>query len=89
MQKHVGLRIYGNVIGVGFRWSTQRRAAKLNLKGFVRNDQGFVSAEAQGEAEDVEKFIAWCRRGTLFSGVKRIEIEELPLSHFDDFTIEA
>ena len=54
--------VYGSVQGVGFRYSTQREALQLGLTGYARNlDDGGVEVLACGEAEQVEKLIAWPR----------------------------
>ena len=58
------LIIKGIVQGVNFRYYTQREAKKNNLTGWVRNlPDGSVAALFEGEEEDVEMMIQWCRRG--------------------------
>lgn len=50
--------------GVGFRYSTQREGLKLGLTGYARNmDDGSVEVLACGEAQQVEKLIAWLKAG--------------------------
>jgi acylphosphatase len=49
----------GRVQGVGFRYTTQRLAAGYPIAGYVRNlPTGEVELVAEGEAEDVETFLA-------------------------------
>ena len=56
--------VYGSVQGVGFRYSTQREALQLGVTGYARNlDDGGVEVLACGEAEQVEKLIAWLKAG--------------------------
>lgn len=56
--------VHGVVQGVGFRYSTQREALQLGLTGYARNlDDGSVEVLACGEAEQVEKLIAWLKAG--------------------------
>lgn len=56
--------VHGMVQGVGFRYSTQREAQHLGLKGYVRNmDDGCVEVLACGEAEQVEKLVSWLKAG--------------------------
>ena len=58
------LMITGIVQGVNFRYYTQREAKKNNLTGWVRNlPDGSVAALFEGEEEDVEMMIQWCRHG--------------------------
>lgn len=56
--------VYGSVQGVGFRYSTQREALQLGVTGYARNlDDGGVEVLVCGEAEQVEKLIAWLKAG--------------------------
>ena len=64
MPVHYSIRVTGKVQGVFYRASARAEAERLGLKGFVRNESdGSVYAEAEGEAEALELFLAWCRRG--------------------------
>ena len=56
--------VHGNVQGVGFRYSTQREAVQLGFTGYARNmDDGSVEVVACGEAEQLEKLVAWLKAG--------------------------
>ncbi|EMC1017239.1 acylphosphatase [Enterobacter bugandensis] len=56
--------VHGVVQGVGFRYSTQREAMTLGLTGYARNmDDGSVEVVACGDAEQVEKLMAWLKAG--------------------------
>jgi len=56
--------VHGTVQGVGFRYSTQREALQLGLTGYARNmDDGSVEVVACGDAEQVEKLVAWLKAG--------------------------
>jgi len=58
------LLIKGVVQGVNFRYYTRREAARANVSGWVRNlPDGSVAAILEGEEEDVEALIRWCRQG--------------------------
>jgi len=58
------LIIKGIVQGVNFRYYTQREAKRNNLTGWVRNlPDRSVAALFEGEEEDVEMMIQWCRHG--------------------------
>ena len=58
------LIIKGIVQGVSFRYYTQREARKYGVAGWVRNlPDGSVAALFEGEEEDVEAMIQWCRHG--------------------------
>ncbi|WP_187433246.1 acylphosphatase [Serratia marcescens] len=56
--------VHGRVQGVGFRYSTQREALDLRLTGYAKNlDDGSVEVLACGEAENVERLVAWLKAG--------------------------
>lgn len=56
--------VHGMVQGVGFRYSTQREAKELGVKGYAKNlDDGSVEVQACGEAEQVEALLAWLKAG--------------------------
>lgn len=79
------LRIHGLVQGVGFRYSLQREALRLGLKGWVRNRRdGSVEAVVSGTASAVEALITWSHRGPPSARVERVEnsVEE---GSFDTF----
>jgi acylphosphatase len=87
----IGLRIYlsGVVQGVGFRYFTRNVARKFGVRGFVKNlSDGRVMMVAEGEKEQVEKFVSEITNGPRFAVVKKIEMEELsPSGKYEDFVI--
>ncbi|MDI1240733.1 MAG: acylphosphatase [bacterium] len=75
--------VNGMVQGVGFRYFTQRAAAKHQVKGFVRNmPDGRVEAFAQGSESQVNGFRDDIATGPRFSKVDEIEeiVEDLDLA---------
>ncbi len=68
--------IYGQVQGVGFRYTTTHLAKKMNVNGMVRNESdGSVYVEAVGEKEKIEQFIDELAKGPSPSAdVDKIEI---------------
>lgn len=89
MQVRVHLKIYGKVQGVFFRKSAKIEADKLGVVGWVKNhDDGSVDIVTQGERSNVDKFIAWCRKGPPFAEVDNVEIEwKKNLEEFQEFSI--
>lgn len=56
--------VKGMVQGVNFRYYSQRQAAKFNIAGWVKNlPDGSVAAVFEGDEQDVEAMVQWCRRG--------------------------
>lgn len=86
--KHLQIKIYGRVQGVGFRYSAKEKAGKLGVVGYARNEaDGSVFIEAQGTDEQLEPFLAWCRKGPWLAKVERMEHEEKePGEHFEGFS---
>ncbi len=88
MKRHLNISITGLVQGVFFRYSTQREAEKLDLKGIVRNQSdGTVYIEAEGNQAMLDKLIAWCHKGPTFARVDKVVIDKGKLKNYPDFKI--
>jgi acylphosphatase len=80
------LHIHGHVQGVGYRWSMVREAARLGLRGWVRNRRdGSVEAVVAGAAEAVEAMVSWARRGPPSAAVARVDVSECDEVGFQGF----
>ncbi len=88
-KKRVKLLIKGLVQGVNFRYYTQREARKYNLTGWVRNlPDGSVGALLEGEEQDVEAMIQWCRHGPPSARVTELIVQpEEYKGEFQSFSI--
>ncbi|MCF8045309.1 MAG: acylphosphatase [Desulfarculaceae bacterium] len=86
---NVRIKISGRVQGVFYRAETQKAAGRHNIKGWVRNlPGGDVEAVFEGEREDVEKMVDWCRKGPPASSVTSVKTEKnSTLENFTDFQI--
>jgi acylphosphatase len=82
--------ISGLVQGVGFRFFTQRSAARHQVTGYVKNlDDGRVEAYAEGTEAEVKAFYEDLLTGPNFARVKEIEeIVEEPDNLYSAFRIE-
>jgi acylphosphatase len=68
--------VSGRVQGVNFRYYTQRKAQELGLTGWVRNLwDGRVEAVFEGEKENVEKVIDFCKRGPPGAYVSDLDVK--------------
>ena len=66
--------IGGMVQGVGFRFFTQRAAARHQVRGYVKNmDDGRVEILAEGDERAVENFKHDLIAGPIYSKVEHIE----------------
>jgi Acylphosphatases len=67
--------VSGKVQGVFFRSNTKDMAEELGLSGWVRNlTDGRVEAVFEGEKEDVDKMMDWCRKGPKGARVTGVEV---------------
>jgi len=80
--------IYGKVQGVSFRASTQNKASELSIKGWVRNlPNGTVEVHAEGNCENLAKFIKWCRKGPSFAKVSKCDLNWIIPDKINNFKI--
>jgi len=84
------LLLSGRVQGVGFRYFTEVRASRYNIKGYVRNTyDNKVEILCQGEPDNLDKFILEVKNGPSFSHITSIEMEEIKDSPiYDSFEIK-
>ena len=86
----IHVMISGNVQGVFFRISTQDKANKLNLTGWVKNIfNNAVEIIAEGDREELSKLTGWLQMGPPNSTVDKISIEwsDQPKRQFSSFEI--
>jgi acylphosphatase len=69
--------VRGLVQGVFFRDSTRRHARRHRVAGWVSNRaDGAVEAVFEGEADGVERLVAFSRKGPRGAQVESIEVTE-------------
>ncbi len=78
--------VHGFVQGVGFRFAVERAAASRAVSGWVRNrPDGAVEAVFEGERDDVEALVDFCRRGPRGAEVERVEVSTEPPESLSGF----
>jgi len=86
----VRLRITGRVQGVGYRAWAIETAARLGVRGWVRNRRdGSVEALVIGEEDAVAAMIEACREGPFAARVTEIELSEAADDGGDGFRPRA
>jgi len=76
VKSRVHVVIYGIVQGVGYRYSTYRKALQLGITGWVRNkSDGSVEAVFEGSHEKLEEMLSWCRKGPSGAYVSEIDVQ--------------
>jgi acylphosphatase len=77
MARRAHVFVSGRVQGVFFRAECARRARALGLGGFVRNmPDGRVEVVFEGNPDDVDAMVDWCRRGPPMAVVESVEVTE-------------
>ena len=89
MKARAHVLVSGRVQGVFFRQETQELALRLNATGWVRNTHDDrVEAVFEGEKENVERLIEFCRKGPTYARVTKVEvIWENYVGEFEGFGI--
>ena len=84
------IKVSGRVQGVGFRYYTQKQAAKFGLAGWVKNlADGSVEVVVQGEKAEVETFIDFLRIGPSLSKVTNVSVSPVKSKdNLSDFHIK-
>lgn len=73
-------RAEGRVQGVGFRMYVQQHALELGVTGWVCNmEDGSVTMELQGTAEQLDALEAIIRKGNYFIRVKELTLQTIPV----------
>jgi acylphosphatase len=77
MIRRVRFRVSGRVQGVAYRASAVDAAVRQACVGWVRNlPTGDVDGIVQGEASDVDGFLAWAARGPAGARVDRLMTDD-------------
>jgi acylphosphatase len=84
--RHVVVR--GEVQGVFFRETTRRRARRVAVAGWVRNnDDGTVEAWFEGEPDDVEVMVHFAGIGPSGAHVASVDVEDVEPAGLRDFEV--
>lgn len=88
MIKNYQIQVVGKVQGVWFRKYTFEEALRLNIVGFVRNEQnGVVYVEAEGIESDLKKLLRFLEKGSPMSKVISVNYEVASVQNYTDFVI--
>jgi len=85
---HLHLTVEGIVQGVGFRPFVHRLATELQVTGQVHNFTGGVEIDIEGPAQKCRRFAdRLVAEAPPIAVIERVDIEQLPLAGYTDFTI--
>jgi DNA ligase D-like protein (predicted 3'-phosphoesterase) len=86
----VRVNVRGAVQGVGFREAAVRRAGRLGVMGWVRNeDDGSVRVHAEGGSEDVAALVAFLGEGPRGARVAEVETEPAKVEGHEQFAVRG
>src|SRR4051812_35847444 len=85
----VHLLIQGKVQGVFYRASARDKAEALGINGWVKNTEaGDVEIVASGSEDQLNEFIAWCKKGPSKAIVTNVTVNNQKEESFNKFRIE-
>src|SRR5215831_14858350 len=88
MRTRLRIRLEGIVQGVGLRPFVYGLATRLRIGGWVSNDNQGVSIEAEGERENIDRFLAALEReAPSLAVIERVTSHELPSQQDTCFVI--
>jgi acylphosphatase len=80
--------ICGRVQGVFFRDTVRRLAAQRRVAGWARNvPDGTVEAVFEGDADAIERLVAFCHEGPRGAEVDRVEVFDEEHEGLVDFRV--
>ncbi|HEU4944730.1 MAG TPA: DNA polymerase ligase N-terminal domain-containing protein [Solirubrobacterales bacterium] len=82
--------VRGRVQGIGYREATVRKAHRLGVMGWVRNeDDGSVVVHAEGPEAAVDEMVTFLREGPSGARVTDVEVESLKVEGHEQFAIRG
>lgn len=82
------LLIKGEVQGVFYRATAKKVADELGVTGWVKNTEGDdVEALVTGTEEQLNEFLAWCKKGPAMAKVTDVVASEQEETRFEDFSV--
>ena len=87
--KRAYIIVSGSVQGVSYRYYALREARHQGITGTVRNlPNGSVEIIAEGDEDQVSRFIEFCRKGSPSAAVEDVRVTfEKSTGKFSDFNI--
>lgn len=75
-KKGIEIKVVGKVQGVFFRVGAKVIADEFGISGWAKNEEdGAVKIVAEGEEENLQKLVEWCKKGTEWSQVEKVEVK--------------
>jgi acylphosphatase len=82
------LHVFGKVQHVGFRFLAMQVAYQRGIRGYVQNRKdGSLFIAAEGEEEQLNGFVEWCKKGPMGAKVDEVTIEEAEIRNYSSFDV--
>lgn len=91
MYYRITVKVFGDVQGVGFRYSTQDYAREIGLKGYAKNlSDGTVEVIAEGDKSKIDSLIGFLYDHPGMSTVDNLDVKQENIEHltFNTFFIK-
>lgn len=86
--KCLQITISGDIHGNGLRFSIMQKAYELRIYGYTQYlSERDLLVECEGEEENMDQFIEWCRTGPLTIFISGLIFCESTLKGYESFTI--
>ncbi len=86
MKKNQIIYVIGQLGGTLFRQEARQKAEKLGLTGIARIQvNGELRIETEGDEEDLNAFIEWCKTGPDGTDVQGVRVLDGPLQGYEKF----
>lgn len=87
-RKHIAIKIYGDLKETGIRFSAMREAYKAGVNGITKyTPDGAIYIEAEGNAEQLDRFKTWCLKTAEKYEKEKTEINYNELIGYQEFNI--
>ena len=87
MKKRLQIYITGNVQPIGFRVQAAENAVKFKICGKAMYIDDGILIEAEGEPEQLDLFVNWCRKGPENCTINTFSMHEMQPIHYTSFEI--
>ena len=77
MNKHLNIKITGQVHGVGFRFTAHEQYVDLGLQGKAENIPEGILLDVEGPEDKLNQLIEWAHKGPSGARVQNVEVTEL------------
>ena len=88
--EQVRIVVFGDVHGVGFRFTAIKIARDLGLTGWTKNrSEGSVEIIAEGLKDKLDNLVTWAKKGPPLAKIEKIKIDwGSATGEFSSFEVE-